>query len=117
MASIGAAVELTATVTCASDPGGGLGMTFFDGADLLGTVAVAANGQARFTASFTALGTHTITAAYNGNESCDASSGTAPVSVSAAPVTPTVPPGLCLLTCGGLLGFVVGDIHNNIIIG
>lgn len=116
-AMVGTPVELTATVTCASDPSGGLGMTFFDGADLLGTVPVAVNGQAHYTASFGALGPHTITAAYNGNDSCDASSATAAVSVLASPVTPLAPPGLCLLACGGLIGFVVGDIHNNISIG
>ncbi|MER5430678.1 Ig-like domain-containing protein [Streptomyces sp. NPDC002588] len=112
--STGTSVELTAMVTCASDPSGGLGMTFFDGSALLGTVTVAADGQAEYTASFTTPGIHTITAAYNGNGSCDASHSTASVQVSPSPAPPTTFPGLCLLTCGGLINFMVGNIDNHI---
>ncbi|WP_234354585.1 Ig-like domain-containing protein [Streptomyces sp. NRRL WC-3618] len=116
-ANVGVSVTLTATVTCADDPTGGLGVTFFDGGDLLDTVPVSTNGQAEHTTSFTTTGTHTITAAYNGNDNCFASSNTTTVVVSAVPVpVPPTPPanGFCLLACGGLIGFTVGDINNNI---
>ena len=116
-ANVGVPVTLTATVTCAADPTGGLGVTFFDGGDILNTVPVGADGQAEHTTSFTTTGTHTITAAYNGNENCFASSNTIAVMVSAAPApVPSTPPanGFCLLACGGLINFTVGDINNNI---
>jgi len=113
-ANVGAPVTLTATVTCEDDPTGGLGVTFFDGGDILNTVPVSGNGQANYTNGFTTTGTHTITAAYNGNDNCFASSGTTTVVVSAAPGPPTTPAyGFCFLVCG-LFGFTVGDINNNI---
>ncbi|MEU0009245.1 Ig-like domain-containing protein [Streptomyces sp. NPDC006314] len=90
----GSPVHLQATVTCASDPSGGLGMTFFDGGDLLVTVPVAPNGQADYTATFPA-GSHTITAAYNGNGTCDASHSTTTVEVTTAPTPPGPVPGAC----------------------
>ncbi|MFD4791530.1 Ig-like domain-containing protein [Streptomyces sp. NPDC058459] len=107
-------VQLLATVDCPSDPTGGLGVTFFDGSDLLGTVPVNAGGQAGYTAAFTTAGTHTITAAYNGNADCDASNSTTDVQVTAAATTPGTTPGFCFLACGGLINFSVGDITNNI---
>ncbi|MGW5498558.1 Ig-like domain-containing protein [Streptomyces olivaceoviridis] len=114
-ATVGSPVQLAATVSCASNPSGGLGMSFFDGGDLLTTVPVGANGQAIYTTSFTTAGTHTITAAYNGNGDCDASNSTTTVQVSSSPSPPSPGlPGLCLLTCGSLIGFVTGDITNNI---
>ena len=45
-AEIGQWVTLTAKVTCAGDPSGGLGMTFWDGGDILDTVPVTADGAA-----------------------------------------------------------------------
>ncbi|MEU9763749.1 Ig-like domain-containing protein [Streptomyces sp. NPDC047985] len=105
---------MTASVTCGSDPSGGLGLSFFSGGDLLSTVPVAANGQAVFTTSFAVTGAHTITASYNGNEACDASHSTTTVQVSASPTPPTNQvPGFCLIACGSVIGFVVGDIKNN----
>lgn len=90
-------------------------MTFFDGGDLLDTVPVGANGQAEHTTSFTTTGAHTITAAYNGNENCFASSNTTAVVVSAAPVPPTPPSnGGCLPACCGLINITVGDIDMHI---
>ncbi|MEU6383823.1 Ig-like domain-containing protein [Streptomyces bauhiniae] len=113
-ATVNTPVQLLATVDCPADPTGGLGVTFFDGGDLLDTVPVNANGQAGYTATFTTAGTHTITAAYNGNTDCDASNSTTNVQVSAAPTPPDTTPGFCLLACGGLINFSVGDITNNI---
>ncbi|GGR76947.1 hypothetical protein GCM10010269_15210 [Streptomyces humidus] len=114
--TVNTSVEFDVTVTCESDPSGGLGVTFFDSGDLLSTVPVAADGKAAYTTSFSTIGSHTITAAYNGNGSCDASSGSTSVQVSAAPAPPTPTPGNCLLLCGGIINFVVGDITNNVAI-
>ncbi|MFJ1616800.1 MULTISPECIES: Ig-like domain-containing protein [unclassified Streptomyces] len=113
-AEVGTAVQLQATVDCPADPTGGLGVTFFDGSDELGTVLVNANGQAGYTATFTTAGAHTITAAYNGNAECDASNNTTTVQVTSAPNPPGPTPGFCLLACGGLINFSVGDITNNV---
>ncbi|MFJ3140785.1 Ig-like domain-containing protein [Streptomyces sp. NPDC086843] len=112
-ANVGAPVELTATVTCSADPSGGLGVTFFDGGDVLDTVPVSADGQAQYTTAFEAPGTHTITAAYNGNEDCFASNSETTVAVSTAPNPPTTPGnGSCLLACEGLINVTIGDIQN-----
>jgi hypothetical protein len=107
-AAIGQSVGLTATVTCAEDPSGGLGMTFFDGGDILATVPVGADGRAAYTAGFASTGAHTITAAYNGNDNCSASNSSTTVEVSVLPPLP------CLLLCGsgGVVNNNVGDIHN-----
>ncbi|MES4890998.1 Ig-like domain repeat protein [Streptomyces sp. NPDC096012] len=114
--AVGAPVQLQATVNCPADPTDGLGVTFFDDHTLLGTVPANATGQAGFTTTFTTTGTHTITAAYNGNTECDASSATTGVQVTAAPTPPAATPGLCLLACNGLITFtgVNGDLTNNI---
>ncbi|CAM5257140.1 Ig-like domain-containing protein [Streptomyces hirsutus] len=113
-ADVGVPVTLTATVTCDADPSGGLGVTFFDGGDILNTVPVGADGQAEHTTAFSTTGTHTITAAYNGNDNCFASNNTTTVVVSAVPVPPTPPAnGPCLLACDGLINFTVGDINSN----
>ncbi|AVV46648.1 Ig-like domain repeat protein [Streptomyces sp. P3] len=112
-AGTGELVHLTATVTCGAGPAGGLGVTFFDGATLLDTVPVAADGTAHYYATFTAPGTHSITGAYNGNDNCSASNGTAAVQVSASP-TPPAGNGACFLLCAGaLVNFSVGNINNN----
>lgn len=113
-AEVGAPVRLAATVDCPADPTGGLGVTFFDGGDLLGTVPVNANGQAGYTATFTTVGSHTVTAAYNGNANCDASNSTTTVQVTSAPTPPGQTPGFCLLACGALINFSVGDINNTV---
>ncbi|MFJ9668838.1 Ig-like domain-containing protein [Streptomyces sp. NPDC101219] len=109
-AQVGEPVQLTATVSCASDPSGGLGVTFFDGGELLETVDVSAGGQAAFTASFASAGSHTVTAVYNGNAECDASHAVTSVEVTAVPAAPG---GLCLLSCGGLISININDSFNN----
>ena len=98
-AAVGTPVELEATVTCPNDPSPGLGVTFFDGGDLLDTVPVGADGVATYTATFDTVGTHTITAAYNGNDECNASNNTTTVEVSESPTPPTPPAAPC--NCGG----------------
>jgi hypothetical protein len=116
-ATVGQTVTLTADVTCTADPTGGLGVTFFDGGDILDTVPVDASGDAQYVATFTTTGSHDITAAYNGNDNCGASNAETTVTVSSAP-TPPEPYGSCLLACGsGLFGFEVGEIHNPVSVG
>lgn len=110
-ATTGQLVTLDATVTCSSDPSGGLGVSFFDGVNLLATAPVSADGHSSLATGFTTTGTHTITAAYNGDDSCGASSATTTVTVSEAPAPPAGSPG-CLLC--GLIDFHVGDIHNEV---
>ncbi|UWE08554.1 Ig-like domain-containing protein [Actinacidiphila bryophytorum] len=108
------AVTLAATVTCGADPSGGLGVTFFDGAELLATVPVGTDGSAALRTTFDTTGAHTIVAAYNGDDDCSASNDQTTVTVSEAPPPPTQPSGLCLLACSGLFGFQTGDIHNEV---
>lgn len=115
-AQVGASVQLAATVDCSADPTGGLGVTFFDGSNELNTVPVNANGQASLNTTFSTVGSHTITAAYNGNSECDASNNTTTVQVTSAPTPPNPNPGFCLLACGGLINFSVGNIHNPVTI-
>nr|WSX53986.1 Ig-like domain repeat protein [Streptomyces sp. NBC_00974] len=110
-ATTGQLVTLDATVTCSSDPSGGLGVSFFDGPDLLATAPVSAAGHSSLTTGFTTTGTHTITAAYNGDDGCSASSDTTTVTVSPTPAPPANAPG-CLLC--GLIDFNVGDVHNQV---
>lgn len=110
-ATVDQLVTLGATVTCASDPSTGLGVSFFDGPDLLATAPVSPDGHSSLATGFTTTGTHTITAAFNGDDNCGASHDTTTVTVSDAPPPPAGNPG-CLLC--GLIGFQVGDIHNNV---
>lgn len=106
-ATVGQTVVLTATVTCPGfTPEGGLGVTFFDNADLLATVPVAANGQAVYNTTFATAGSHDITAAYNGNENCGASNDVLTIAVSSTTVPPAPPCG-----CGGLIGIVTGGLN------
>lgn len=93
-AEVGEQVVLTATVACPGHTPGGLGVSFFDGPDLLDTVPLDTAGQATLTTSFATEGAHTITAAYNGDDNCAASNATTTVQVSAAP-TPPPPPASC----------------------
>lgn len=106
----GGSVQLTATVTCPSNPGGGLGVTFFDGGDVLDTVPVSTAGRAQYAVSFTAPGSHTITAAYNGNGACDASSGSTRVLVLPSSSGPGS--GACPCACGGLIGSVISGLAD-----
>ncbi|WP_241540141.1 Ig-like domain-containing protein [Streptomyces sp. M41(2017)] len=110
-ATAGQLVTLEATVTCSSDPSGGLGVSFFDGSDLLATAPVSADGHSSLTTGFTATGTHTITAAYNGDDGCGASNDTTTVTVSQTPAPPADNPG-CLLC--GLIDVHYGNVHNEV---
>ncbi|GAA1174691.1 Ig-like domain-containing protein [Pseudonocardia alaniniphila] len=108
-AAVGERVVLTATVTCPGSPEGGLGVTFFDGPNLLATAPVDAEGNAELATSFVTTGTHDITAAYNGNDNCGASYDETTVEISDAP--PPTPPS------GGLISFdriANGNTFNNI---
>jgi Bacterial Ig-like domain (group 3) len=102
-ATTGQEVVLTATVTCPGfPPGGGLGVTFFAGSELLDTMPLNASEEAALTTTFDAPGSYTITASYNGNSDCGASYDEMIVDVTDAP-TPPEPCG-----CGGDLI----NLHN-----
>jgi len=60
-------VILTATVASESTPISGGSVTFYDGANSLGAVPVAAGGTASLTTSFSVLGVHNLTAVYDGD--------------------------------------------------
>ncbi len=62
----GQQVTITATVAIASGTPTGV-VSFFDGASLLGTGTLAANGKATFTTSALIAGAHTIAATYEGD--------------------------------------------------
>jgi hypothetical protein len=99
---VGEPVVFTAVINCPGFPDpGGLGVTFFDGGDILDTVPVT-NSQATLTTTFSTVGTHNITAAYNGDINCGASNDAIPYVVTLDPTppgptpTPTPPvPGQC----------------------
>jgi Bacterial Ig-like domain (group 3) len=90
-ASVGQAVTLTAEVSCPADPSSGLGVTFFDGSNLLATVPVDSTGDGSLTTNFSTTGSHVITAAYNGDSDCAASNNTTTVDVTSSPTPPTPP--------------------------
>jgi hypothetical protein len=64
--TFGQSVTFTATVTGGAGTPTGT-VTFRDGATVLGTVALNGSGQATFTTSSLAIGTHPITATYSGD--------------------------------------------------
>lgn len=82
---------------------GGLGVSFFDGSNLLATAPVSADGHSSLTTGFTTTGTHNIIAACNGDDTCGASNGATTVTVSQAPAPPANNPG-CLLRVRGATG-------------
>ena len=59
-------VTLTGSVTSASGAPSGT-LAFYDGATLLGTVALSVNGRASLVTAFTSAGTHNLTVHYSGD--------------------------------------------------
>jgi hypothetical protein len=107
-ATVGQAVTLTVQVSCPADPSGGLGVTLFDGSNLLATVPVDSTGAGSLATNFSTTGSHVITAAYNGDSDCAASNNTTTVDVASSPTPPTpptppVPPSL-IGNVGSLIG-------------
>jgi Ca2+-binding RTX toxin-like protein len=87
IAVVGQAVTFTATVTAVA-PGAGTPtgtVTFLDGATVLGTAAVGADGRAALTTSFTSAGGHVITVVYSGDGTFAGSSQAVTEQVSAPP--------------------------------
>ena len=70
------------------------------------------DGTASYSTSFSATGPHTITAAYNGDDNCNASSNTTTVQVTAATEPSTPSAGLCLLFCNGLIDLTIQNVGN-----
>ena len=104
-ATVGQAVTLTVQVSCPADPSGGLGVTLFDGSNLLATVPVDSTGAGSLSTNFSATGSHVITAAYNGDTDCAASNNTTTVDVTSPPAPPAPP------APSGLIGTVLGGIN------
>ena len=71
----GTSVTLTATVTATPTPTGTV--TFYDGANSLGTGTLNASGIATYTATTLSVGVHTITASYPANSTYSGSTSTA----------------------------------------
>ncbi|MGO4213785.1 Ig-like domain-containing protein, partial [Terriglobus sp. YAF25] len=67
-ASAGTSLTFAAAVTSwsAGPPAGVGSVSFYDGSTLLATIAVDSNGRAAYTTSSLTVGSHTITATYNG---------------------------------------------------
>ncbi len=76
-AQAGQSVTFTATVTSGTAGSITGTVTFMDGTTTLGTGTVGSNGQATFTTSSLAVGSHSITAVYSGNTSYAGSTSSA----------------------------------------
>jgi len=73
----GSTVTLTATVTAASGNVSAGSVTFYDGSTSLASAALNSTGQAAWSGSAFAAGTHSLTASYAGNSSYAASTSSA----------------------------------------
>lgn len=100
-AATGQQVTLSAHVSGCPDPTTSIGMSFFDGGNLLQTAPIDTNGDASLTISFSSAGTHTIEAVFNASTECGVSSDTKNVDVTSSPTPPTLP---------NLIGLHIGDI-------
>ncbi len=85
----GDAVTFTARVTDAAGGAATGKVSFYDGATLLADGVPIAAGKASFTTASLKKGSHTMKAAYAGNDVADPSSGTLVQEVLAPPPTPT----------------------------
>ena len=95
---------LTATVTALTGVPTPGSVTFLDGSTLLGTVALNNNGQATFTQSNFALGSHAITAEYSGSALLAASQ------VGVEPTSPSTPVGSGFFEPDGVAVDAAGDV-------
>lgn len=84
--TVGTGISFTALVasTTAGAPDATGSVSFYSGSTLLSTVAVNAQGQAAYTATSLAAGTHTITATYAGSGEYSTGSATATVTLAQA---------------------------------
>lgn len=87
----GSVITLTATVDMSQSVNGSAPtgpVSFFDGKVLLGSTAISANGVAAFDTTSLAVGSHTITAIYEGDFNFDSSTSNAvTVAISGYPTT------------------------------
>jgi Bacterial Ig-like domain (group 3) len=109
--SAGTALTFTATVTASGVTATGV-VTFKDGATTLGTGALNGSGQAAFTTSTLAVGTHSITAVYGGDvnytgstspvltEAINADASATALASSANPATFDIPMTLTAMVSG-----------------
>ena len=85
----GTSLKFTAAVTSltAGAPNATGSVTFLDGTKLLATVAVGTTGQATYTTTSLAAGTHAITANYAGSTNYSTATAAVSVSITSAPIT------------------------------
>jgi hypothetical protein len=84
----GTSLKFTAAVTSltAGAPNATGSIAFLDGTKLLATVAVGTTGQATYTTTTLAVGTHAITANYAGSTSYGTATAAVTVSITSAPI-------------------------------
>jgi len=115
----GQSVTFTATVGAVA-PGSGIPtgtVTFYDGATVLGTSNVDSSGQANFTTSALFIGTHSITATYNGDANYNGSTSPPLIQTVVAPLSTddvkVTGGGSIILTTGGSGTFgLVGKVSS-----
>jgi Bacterial Ig-like domain (group 3)/FG-GAP-like repeat len=104
-APAGQSVTFTATVTPAFNVGALTGsVTFYDGANALGTLAIA-NGQAMFSTSSLAVAVHSITASYSGDSNYLVSTSPPLLEMILAPTTTALTSSLNPSTFGQSVTF------------
>jgi hypothetical protein len=111
----GQSVTFTATVTSGGSAAGGL-VIFREGSSTLGTSRLDVSGRASYTTTTLGPGTHTISVAYAGNSTSQASTGNAGLTVNRAPLRITLDSKtkvygqpLPILTVQSYQGLVNGD--------
>ena len=112
--TVAQSVTFTATITVTSGTGTPTGtVTFTDGATTLGTGTLNVSGQASYTTSSLAQGTHSITAQYGGDSTYASSTSAALLQVVNAyiPVTLTVT-SLADDNTAGTLRSQIGNAHS-----
>lgn len=105
-ANVGAQVSFTATVAHASGAAAPTGtVTFFDGATPLGTAQLGSGATAVLTTSSLAIGNHTVTATYSGDQNYGGSASAVGAAVSITAIATTT-------TLSGPATIVVGSTLN-----
>jgi len=96
-------------------------VTFYDGINFLGTVAVTSGGSASLTTSMLVAGQHNISASYSGDSNYYASSGNVNGAITITPATLTVTANSLSMIYGGtpptltytMTGFANGDTQES----
>lgn len=116
----GGDITLTATATSSTSGVPSGAVKFFDGATLLGTGAINANGVATYTTNTIAQGTHSFSTSYEGDKNFTAVSSAVMTSIVNPAYTVTAPPEPVPLAPGGSAGVDVsipplGGAFNDVV--